>query len=346
MTRARSRWALTVLLTSAVAGAVGGCDRQQKSLEDRAKAAASSSPGGLTPEQAARVIAKVGDRTITLGEYAATLERMNEFDRMRYQAPEKRKELLQEMIDLELLATEARRRGLDKTPAQEELRRQILRDALLAEARKGLPLAQELPIADVRKYFDTHRDEFREPERRRVAAFGMKDKALAERSLADAKRATAMEWGRLALKLAEPKLVQGPSQPVESVADLGIVGPPDDPKGDHPRVPDALRRAVFEVKGDVGAVLDQVISADGRWWIVRLAGRSDAHERSFAEAERSIRGILVQQLMHARTKALEAELEKQFPVSIDEAELAKISGPAALPSPSSSHAAPPVAASR
>ena len=64
--------------------------------------------GRLTAEQASRVLAKVGDRTITLGDYAATLERMDQFDRLRYQSPERRKELSQEIIDVELLAQDAR----------------------------------------------------------------------------------------------------------------------------------------------------------------------------------------------------------------------------------------------
>ena len=52
----------------------------------------------LSPEQATRTLAKVGDRVITLGDFAATLERMDQFDRLRYQTKERRKELLDEII--------------------------------------------------------------------------------------------------------------------------------------------------------------------------------------------------------------------------------------------------------
>src|SRR5271165_3241911 len=65
----------------------------------------------LTPEQAAKVLAKVGDSTITLGDYVAALEHMDQFDRLRYQSPERRKELLNEMINVKLLAGEARDKG-------------------------------------------------------------------------------------------------------------------------------------------------------------------------------------------------------------------------------------------
>src|SRR5580700_3751420 len=69
---------------------------------------------GLPADQAVRTVARVGDRTITLGDFARTLERMDQFDRLRYQSKERRRELLEEMIDVELLAGEARRVGLDK----------------------------------------------------------------------------------------------------------------------------------------------------------------------------------------------------------------------------------------
>ena len=69
--------------------------------------AAGTASGQLTPEQAAQVLARVGDRVITLGDFEAALEHMDQFDRMRYQAPDRRKELLQEMIDVML----PRRRG-------------------------------------------------------------------------------------------------------------------------------------------------------------------------------------------------------------------------------------------
>lgn len=298
-----------------------------------------SLPGGLTPELSQKTVAKVGERVITLGEVAATLERLNEFDRLRYQAPERRKELLKEMIELELLAEEARRRGLDKTPETQAVLRQILRDSMLAEIRKKVPAPADVPQAEVRAYYDAHREEYREPERRRVAAIALRDKKRAEDALAEAKKANAVDWGKLALKVSEPPLKPAGGTPIEVVADLGIVGPPDDPRGDHPRVPAELRRAIFEVQGEPGATLDRVVTtSDGRFFIVRLAGKSPPHERSFAEAERSIRGLLVQKEMEARAKALEADLAKRFPVTVDAAALEKVELPSAAPS--SSHAAP------
>lgn len=345
----RLRPTLAILVTFAVSAWVSvACNN--KSLEERARAAASATPGGLTPELSSKVLARVGDRTITLGDYAVALERMNEFDRLRYQSPERRKDLLNDMIDFELLAIEAEKRGLDKKPETEEAIRQVLRDAMLAEARKGLPVPADIPTAEVRAYYEAHRDEYREPERRRVSAIVLRDAKEAEKLLPDARKASAAEWGKLAAKHGDgPAPKASPSHPVETLGDLGIVGPPGDPRGDHPRVPEPVRAAVFTIQGDVGTVLDKVVEAGGRFYIVKLAGRSGAHERSFAEAERSIRGLLLQQKSEQRERDLHEELKRQFPVSIDEAALAQVKVPQAAvsaPKPDGPAPAPPPSAGR
>src|SRR5262245_45305304 len=171
-------------------GACSACD--DKSLSKGGPAASASAPQGLTPELAAKVLVRVGDREITLGEYAATVERMDQFERLRYQSPERRKQLLDEIIKVELLAAGARRRGLDKLPETQERIRQILRDEVIKEAREGLPPPAQIPESEVRAYYDKHRDEFREPERRRVAHIALGDEAKAKQVLALALKATPM----------------------------------------------------------------------------------------------------------------------------------------------------------
>ncbi|HSC86857.1 MAG TPA: hypothetical protein VLC09_06280, partial [Polyangiaceae bacterium] len=52
----------------------------------------------LTPTESKEVLARVGERVITLGEYAHTLARMAPFERLRYQTAERQKQLLEEMI--------------------------------------------------------------------------------------------------------------------------------------------------------------------------------------------------------------------------------------------------------
>jgi hypothetical protein len=310
-------------------GVLGGCN--ESALAPQPDGGASTVPG-LTPEQAARPVAKIGDKVITLGDFARALDRMDQFDRLRYQTKDRRRELLTEIIDVELLAAEAKRRGLDKTPDAEDAIRQILRDALLAQARKDLPAPAEIPAQEVRAYYDANIDRFREPERRRVGAIVLdaKDRKDAEKVLKAAQKLkNATDWGELYYAHAPggPK-ARGPNDPLDLAGDLGFVGPPDDPKSGNAKVPEAVRRVVFKI-AQVGTVADELVEVGEKLWIVRMTGQTAAHSRALAEAERSIRVLLIQQKMAEREKALEAELRKKFPVEIDEKALAQVKVPTA-----------------
>jgi peptidyl-prolyl cis-trans isomerase C len=291
-------------------------------------ASASAPPAGITPELAARVLAKVGEHEITLGEYAATLERMDPFERLRYQSADRRKQLLDELIDLELLAEEARRRGLDKQPETQERVRQMLRDELLSQVRANTPPPGDISEADVRRYYDAHRDDFREPERRRVAHIALGSEAEAKAVLEQARDAGAADWGKLvAEKSRDARGKSSGSLPPELAGDLGIVGPPGHPRGENPNVPEPLRAAVFEIE-KLGGVLPRPVAAAGAFHVVRMTGKTDARDRSFADAERAIRVALTQERLRAGEAELASELKKKYPVTVDEAQLAKLPLPA------------------
>jgi len=320
------RRAFRSLFVATAALLLGGCN--EKAVSPPAADAAPPS-GGLSQEQAARTLAKVGDRVISLGDFAATLERMDQFDRLRYQTKERRRELLDEIIDVELLAAEARRRGLDKQPETQEAIRQIMREAILADARRGLPSPGEIPADEVRAFYDANAEMFSEPERRRVAAIVLSDRKTAERVLEEARKIkTPIEWGELFFKhsVTAPKKTKAPAGPLDLAGDLGVVGAPDDKRGKNPKIPEPIRAAVFKI-GSVGSVFEEIVEADGRFYIVRMNGITAAHSRTLAEADRSIRLQLLQKKMKERESTLEAELRKKFPVEIDDAALGKVKLP-------------------
>jgi peptidyl-prolyl cis-trans isomerase C len=316
-------WALLIVAAGALlagGAAVGGC----KSCDRNNGSDAGASPTKLlTNEQAAQVLAKVGDKTITLGDYTAALEHMDQFDRLRYQSPERRKELLDEMITVELLAMEATAKGYDKEPlAQQELRA-ILRDAMLAEARKDAPTPADIPESEVRAWFEAHRAEYKDPERRRVSVVSVATEAEAQGVLAAAKKTPgATQWGELVRsKSLDPQARA--NVPVDLAGDLGIVSPPGDPRGDNPRVPQEVRAAVFAIE-DVGGIHDKVVSSGSRFHIVRLTQKIAAHERTYEEAERSIRVKLAQDKLRAKEDELIDELRKSVKVEIDETALSTV----------------------
>jgi len=278
--------------------------------------------GSLTPQQSAQVLARVGSHEITLADYATALEHMDQFDRMRYQSPERRRELLGEMIDVLLLADEARDKGYDKDPLTQQEMREVLRDALLAKAREGAPTPSQIADEDVRAYYEAHRTEFRDPERRRVSAITLASQAAADATLEAARKAGPVQWGEIVRsKSIDPQAKA--DVPADLAGDLGFVAPPGDSRGANPRVPDEVRSAVYEI-AKVGDVLPRAVASGTRFYVVKLAGTTDAHDRSLQEAERTIRVKLAQERVHAKEEALLEELRKQYPVKIDEAALGQV----------------------
>lgn len=335
--RARAFFAC-VLLGLGVSGC-DGCSERPGTTP-----AADAGTSGLSPERAALVLARVGERTITLGDYAAALERMDPFERMRYQTKDRRQALLEEMINVELLAREAERRGLDRRPETIELVRQFQRDEVLRRLRESLPGPEAIEPADVSRYYQQHRQEFFEPERRRAAHIVLTNAALAERVLAQAKTADADRWRALVAEHAPAAAVEGgdPTSarpPAEVPGDLGMLSLEGADPGATPAVPDAVRRAVFEIEAP-GGVAPRVVAEGGRFHIVRLISKVEARQRALEEVETLIRVRLVEARQNEAVDALVERLRKTIEVRVDEAALTRVPPPGAPPAAAPGPAAP------
>lgn len=286
---------------------------------------------GIPPEQAARVLAKVGDRTITLGDFAASLEHLDQFDRLRYQSPERRLELLKEMIRVQLLADEAVAKGYDKEPEAASELRAVLREAVIGELKKSARAPADIPVADARAYFEAHRAEYKDPERRRFSIIVTKDEATGVQIIETYKKASAADAGADARAVAWGQLVREKSLdaqaranvPIDLAGDYGFVSPPGDPRGASARIPEEVRVAGFAI-GAVGDVAPAPVKAGGKIYVVRLSTKVDARERSFEEAERTIRVKLAQDELEKKEAELLASLRKELDVKIDEAALATV----------------------
>jgi peptidyl-prolyl cis-trans isomerase C len=306
---------------AAIVAAAASC-HAHKSAPDAVPEAGAAAAAGITPEQAAQELARVGSRTITVGDFVAALEHMDQFDRMRYQAPERRQELLGEMVDVMLLADVAREKGYDQDPIAQQEVREILRDAMLKSVRADVPSPSEIPEVEVRSYYEAHRAEFRDPERRRVSAIVVGDDAAGAAVLEAAKKATPTQWGELVRSKSLDPRAKDP-EPADLAGDFGFVAPPNDRGGPNPRVPEEVRAAVFQI-GAVGEVSPRLVKSGGRAYIVKWSAKTEAHDRTFTEAERAIRVRLDQDKIRARQDELLDELRRKYPVEIDEHALSEV----------------------
>ncbi len=335
------RSAFVLVLAPLLFGLASGCGSCGGDNAGAPSSGGAPPAAGLSPENAKKVLARVGDRTITLGDFAGVLERMGPYERMRYQAPERRKELLDDMISVELLAAEAVAKGFDKDPVTELEIRSALRDAMLADLRKGAPSPESLSIDAVRAWYNDHRDMFKDPERRRVSVVALKTLAHAEAVIAElARDASAIHFGQL---VRERSVLEDAKAdvPVDLAGDLGIVSPPGDARGSNKRVPEPVRAAAYAL-AKVGAVSAVPVVDAGQFYVLRLVQILEARERTFEEAERSIRVRLAQEALTRKEADFVQELQKKIPVKIDEAALA---GVRSAPAPGGSALTPPDAGS-
>jgi peptidyl-prolyl cis-trans isomerase C len=307
---------------------LAACTRSSQNGAPSPSATASVSPPAreLSAEDAKLVLAQVGDVSITLADYAAALDRMDRFERLRYQTPDRRQQLLDELINVELLAQEAKRQKLDEDPEVRLRLDEALRDEVLRDVRNRVPTPESLPMGEVRAYYDSHRAEFREPERRRAAAIVVNDEPKAKTLIEQAKSIEPAGWGELVRKHS---VAQRPNEqtPLELEGDLGIVSAPGEPRGTGPKLADALLKALFEIPS-VGSVCPKPVRDGQRYYVLRLTGRTEARERSFAEAERSIRVRMVEQRIAEAEQRLVDGLKQQYPVTIFDNALSRVEVPA------------------
>jgi peptidyl-prolyl cis-trans isomerase C len=312
----------------ALSGSSVACESTKRGGVAAGPAASALTRESLAPELRDRVLAKVGDRTITLGDYVSALERMDAFERLRYQTPERRKLLLDEMIDVALLAREAERRGLDKEPATEAYVRQLLREEALRRLRDSQPRVEDLPAQEVSAYYDAHLKDFHDPERRRVAVIALPEQKLAVETLEVARSADAKRWGELVRERSRlPAKFQaradGSQLPVEFAGDLGLVTAPGETRGNNARVPEVVRRAVFELRA-ADAIYERPVEEDGVFYIVRLLSVSPARQRTLEEAQATIRVRLLQERLRRAEQEQQQELRRKYPVLINEEVLAQL----------------------
>lgn len=340
------RMALGVFASGAGLFGCESCSRPGSSAVSAADAGAE-----LSPERARQVLARVGGRVITLGDYAAALDRMDPFERLRYQTQDRRQALLDEMINVELLAREAERRGLDQRPETVELIRQYQRDELLRRLRASLPGPSDVSTEQVSRYYQDHRAEFFDPELRRAAHIALEDQAVARRVLAAALGSSPDRWRQLVAEHAPGTATPGDKTearpPLEVAGDLGMLSESAEPLSPS-TAPEAVRKAVFAIP-EVGQVYPELVAHAGRFHVVRLVSKLEPRQRALAEVDPLVRARIVQRLQADAEAALIARLREKTNVRIDEAALEQVTPPtpaagaheASAPSSGSTGSPPP-----
>jgi peptidyl-prolyl cis-trans isomerase C len=263
-------------------------------------------------------VAKVDDTVIDVGDVQERINKQSPFIRSRYTTVDKKKEFLDNLIRFEVMAKEAQKRGYDKDPEVIRVMKQQMISKFLQKDFESKLKVEDVPDADVEKYYNGHPDEFNQKDQVRVSQILVKDKAKADKVLAEVKASPKLPAGTDQQKPFRD-LVTKYSEDEDSKARGGDLLFLDK---DSIQVPKPVVEAAFALKevGDVSAP----IKTEKGFHILKLTQKRPGFSRPIAEVKRQIQQRLFRDI---RTKALDdfyAEMKKKTKVEVFEANLEKV----------------------
>ena len=299
------------------------------------------------------VVAEVGDEKITADEVRQRLNETSPFLRARYNTVERKKEFLENMVRNELLAQEAIRQGYDKSPAVREQAKRAMIQELIKHQLDSKLAGTDIPEEELKKFYDSHLDDFVKPERARVFHIFLPAKDAKERAEAKKKAAALLKDIDAREKKGEVNAFQSAAIKESKDAlsaplggDLRFLSKDELTKAYNAE----LANAAFDLKnpGDKTQPLDTPAGVE----LVKLQVKTVAMNRSFEESKEPIRQRMARERRSRDYDEWVKKLRENTKVAIHEAELEKVQVDAA-PSPqqppgiSSAHpvpqALPPVA---
>lgn len=286
-----------------------GCSGTQDSKDDKDDGL----KHGLTEAQAQEVLATIGDKAITVGEFADRLGSLSPYIRARFESPERRREFLDNFIRFELLVHEAKKKGYGDQPEIVRTRRQAMVKELIAkEVDEKLSLS-DVSQAEMKAYYDAHKDEFDRPAQMRASHILLTDKKAADQMLKRARdKKDIKSFRAMAKQHSKDEATAASGGDLQFFAKDGGEGPPA-----------AIRKAAFSLK-KTGDVYDKLVKTDSGYHLVMLTGKRPALTRTLEQAKRSIRHKLLREKKDAAMASLLDRLRAEIKVEIDEEALKQV----------------------
>jgi len=247
-----------------------------------------------------KVVAKIGDKVITLEEFEKEVESLPDFYKPLLLDPKAKREFLKKLIDREILLLEARKAGVyereDVRRKIEECEKGVILDAFLSQILRE---KDEVTEEEAKRYYDEHKEEFFMNESIRV-------RHIVVRTLEEAKEIKKrLEQGEDFVELAKRYSI---SPSGKWGGDLGYI--------QRGQVGKEFEKAAFSLKRP-GEISDIVKTTFG-YHIIRLEDRKPPRQLSFEE----VRDKIIQKLKEQKKqKALEdylKKVKKQYKIVINE----------------------------
>jgi peptidyl-prolyl cis-trans isomerase C len=274
---------------------------------------------GLTEEQAKQPLVVVGDTTITVGDFAEQLADKSPYLRARYTSPERRRELLDELVKFELLAREASRRGLDATDEVVNTKKQVMIQQMMKAEFEDKVKLSDITDQDIEAYYKAHPEEFNKPPQMRASEIVLKDEAKAKKTLKQVleKKDDNKLFRELAGTINEDATTKA------RFGDLQFFSQPDQRAEGDPPVPDAVAKAAFTLK-EVGDIYPELVKTEAGYHIIKLTGKRKELARTLDQARRPIQHRLWRERREAAVEAFVKSLRDKAKVEENWAALDQI----------------------
>lgn len=274
---------------------------------------------GLTAEQANSVLVKIGERSITLGEFAARLADQSPYLQARYQSPERRRDFLENMIRFELLALEAERRGMTQLPSVQRAQKQMMVEQMMIDRFENRLELSNVGEDEIRAHYEAHASEYQKPAQVRASHILIRDRSAAMRTL---KQLTSdPDNADLFLELAQKR--NEDSRTKERFGDLRFLFKPEDQPDAPQAVADEVIEAAFRIE-EIGGIYPELVQSAAGFHIIKLTGRREALSRSLEEVRRPLQHRLWREKREKAVESLVQQLRAQAHIEVDEEVLAQI----------------------
>jgi len=284
-----------VLVVLLVCISMGGCakDEEKSSVRDAPQERIVQT-GALDAD----TVARVGDEVITRGDLGQILSQIPVQYRSRYSSAQGMKELVDRLIDMKMLAWEARKQGLNERPDMKmklnNMIDQVLAHELENEIKKNLKIGEQ----DIETYYKEHQDSYNNPVKVKASHILVESKDEAE-SILQALRGGA-DFAELAKEKSKcPSAAKG--------GDLGWFE-----KG---KMDPAFEKAAFDLKK--GELSDVVKSSFG-YHLIKMENIRPARTKTLDQARKSIERTLERDLLETQVSDLKTRIRNEITVEVNE----------------------------
>jgi peptidyl-prolyl cis-trans isomerase C len=287
-------------------------------------------PGRSMAASRGDVLAQIDDTVITVSEFQERINSQSPYVRARYTSLEHKREFLDNLVKFEVLAGEARRKGLDRDPEVVRTMKQVMIQKLLKQEFERVRI-EDIKDEEIKAYYDSHLSEFNKPPEVRASVILVKDEATARKVMDDA-RAKGIENAGFRELVAQYSIDE-PTK--ERGGDLRFF---DDKTTELPK---EVVEASFKMV-NIGDVSGPIKTARG-YAVLKLTGQRKALTRTLDEVKQQIRSKLFRERRQKLMDDYEAGLRKQAKIEIHNDRLSRVkidttSGDDALkPAPGSFH---------